>query len=189
MGIRINPEDAWHDKCSKCGKVITHEYSSAEAANERPRICQSCYDKKKSGIKENNMNKLPIKLLEYLVRQCTREVLNQISEEQKLKVKFPKKNEKPEEIPIKHKISVAGGKKTKFEKKIKKLSEGEEENPSDTQPAPQDGQSGGSTTPPKTKDPDPDPESQTPEQPTQQQSNGPVVINPRDKSNNRMAKY
>src|ERR1035437_8562381 len=51
------------------------------------------------------MNKLPTKLLEYLVSQCTKEVLDQISEEKKLKVKFSKEKD------------------SKFKPKIKKLSE------------------------------------------------------------------
>jgi len=48
------------------------------------------------------MNKLPTKLLEYLVSQCTKEVLDQISEEKKLKVKFSKEKDTKFKPTVKH---------------------------------------------------------------------------------------
>lgn len=77
------------------------------------------------------MNKLPTKLLEYLVKQCTKEVLDQIAEEKKIKVKFAK--EKETEIPVKHKIQTTVGKDSKFRPKVRRVSEADE--PSPTPPA------------------------------------------------------
>ena len=66
------------------------------------------------------MNKLPTKLLEYLVRQCTREVLNQISEEKEYNGRVAK-----DKIKV---IKTKFAKEKTFKPKIKKISEGDEEN-------------------------------------------------------------
>ena len=126
------------------------------------------------------MNKLPTKLLEYLVKQCTKEVLDQIAEE-KLKVKFAK--EKATEVPVKHKIPVAKGKTTKFRPSVKKLSESDEpESPQAAQPSA-----------PSAAQPAPAPEPEEPEaqepEPTPQPTTGPLIINPKDKSKLQPVKF
>jgi hypothetical protein len=124
--------------------------------------------------------KVPTKLVEYLVRQCTKEVLDQISEGQKLNIKFAK--EKQKEVPIRKKITVAGGKDTTFKPNVKKVSESEE--PENTAMAPPANGQGTGDTPPIPKAAAPDasnpPEEETPEQP--KPASGPVFISPKDKS-------
>ena len=122
------------------------------------------------------MNKLLTKLLEYLVKQCTKEVLDQIAEE-KLKVKFAK--EKETEIPIKRKIPLTIGKDTKFKPKVKKLSEADEPQSPSAQPAAQP-LAQPAAQPPQPEEPE---QSDEPvEEPAPQPRGGPVLINPRDKS-------
>ena len=128
------------------------------------------------------MKKMPTQLLQYLVKECTKEVLDQLIQEKKLKVKHAADNEKADEVPIKHKIPV----KTKTEKNAKfyvqpkKVNEEElpQGTPSDTDPS----MGGGNA--PETPSPEPKPEEpQTPEAPiSTPPAKGPVVINPRDKS-------
>ena len=124
-----------------------------------------------------HMNKLPTKLLEYLVSQCTKEVLDQISEEKKLKVKFSKEKDskfKPKIIKL----------------KPKKLKESEE--PS-SKPTPQ----ASSPSLPSGQPPTPD-EPEAPESPDgsepepeeiPQPTTGPVLINPKDKSKLQPIKF
>jgi hypothetical protein len=133
------------------------------------------------------MNKLPTKLLEYLVKQCTKEVLDQITEEQKLKIKFAKEKEK--EVPIKHKISVAGGKDVKFNPKVKKISESDEpEAQQSSQPSTPSSQP--SIQPPKPNEPEQPEEPEAQEQePTPKPTSGPVLLNPKDKSKLQPVKF
>ena len=129
------------------------------------------------------MNKLPTKLLEYLVKQCTKEVLDQIAEE-KLKVKFAK--EKATEVPVKHKIAVGKGKTTKFRPKIKVSESDEPDNmsPQSSSPALPSGQ------PPTTNEPVEPEKQEAPEQePTPQPTTGPLLINPKDKSKLQPVKF
>jgi hypothetical protein len=133
------------------------------------------------------MNKLPTKLLEYLVKQCTKEVLDQIAEEQKLKVKFAK--EKATEVPVKHKIAATIGKDTKFKPKVKKLSESDEpEAQQSAQPSTPSSQP--SSQPPKSKEPEQPEEPEAQEQePVPPSTAGPVLINPKDKSKLQPVKF
>jgi hypothetical protein len=132
------------------------------------------------------MNKLPTKLLEYLVKQCTKEVLDQIAEERKLKIKFAK--EKETEVPIKQKISVAGGKDVKFKPKIKKLSESDEpEAQQSAQPSSPSAQPSEKPTTPEPQEPDAD--AQPEQEPTPTPASGPVLINPKDKSKLQPVKF
>lgn len=127
------------------------------------------------------MKKIPIQLLEYLVQECTREVLDQIIEEQKLKVKYGK--ETTTEVPIKHKIPVKAGdeKKTMFGVPVKHVNE------ADDAPMAQ-GSSALAVAEPKSNNtsvkpaPDETPEKQEKPETPPLTSKGPVVINPRDKS-------
>ena len=121
--------------------------------------------------------------MEYLVKQCTKEVLDQIAEEKKLKIKFSK--EKATEVPVKHKIEVSGGKDVKFKQKIKKLSESDEpEAPSSVQPSSPSISSGQPPTPAEPAEPEaPD------QEPTPRPTTGPVLINPRDKSKLQPVKF
>ena len=127
------------------------------------------------------MTKLPTKLLEYLVKQCTKEVLDQITEGKKLDIKFAK--EKKKEIPVKVKVPV-DFKNKKFTPKIKKLSESDEP---EGMPTPQSSalsvRPSQSVTPnePDAAD-EPDMEEPTPK-------SGPVLINPRDKSQLQPVKF
>jgi len=132
------------------------------------------------------MNKLPTKLLEYLVKQCTKEVLDQIAEEQKLKIKFAKEKEK--EIPIKHKISVAGGKDVKFKPKVKKISESDE--PEAQQSAQPSTPSAQPSTQPTTPEPqEPETHEEPEQEPAPKPTTGPVLINPKDKSKLQPVKF
>lgn len=116
------------------------------------------------------MNKLPTKLLEYLVRQCTREVLNQISEEKEYSGHASKEKTKV--------IKAKFAKEKPFKPTIKKINEEDDENNGMAPPANGQG-TGDAPAIPTPKETEPEVPSQ-PETPPE--SNGPALINPRDKS-------
>ena len=124
------------------------------------------------------MKKMPTQLLKYLVQECTKEVLDQLIQEKKIKVKSHPDNEKAEEVPIKHKIPVKSKteKNSRFYVQPKKVNEEE---------VPQDQNAGAlAPTEPEMPEPKETPEpAEKPEAPVSTPpAKGPVVINPRDKS-------
>jgi hypothetical protein len=123
-------------------------------------------------------------LLEALVHQCVREVLDQIGEEanaSKLKSSgIGKDDNKP---PVKQKVTVNPFRKGKgFKKNIKKLNE--EEEPQDPSKGPE-AAAPSSPEPAKSEEPKPEepkPEEPKPEEPAQRIPKGASVLNPKDKS-------
>lgn len=121
------------------------------------------------------------KLLEHLIRRCAIEVLDQIAEEKKLKIKFGKENKA--DVPVWKKKEVEPFQPGKgFKLKVKKLDEAED----DTQGAPSPpagGQGTGDQPPvPKTDQPtSPEKPEEPPELPLPQLK-GAVLVNPHDKS-------
>ncbi len=123
------------------------------------------------------MNKMPTQLLKYLVQECTKEVLDQLIAEEKIRVSYRKDNEKATEVPIKHKIPVKTkvAKNSKFYVKPKVQMEAEEPAPT---PEPEGPEAGGGEEPEAPMPKPSEPKAETPAP----ASKGPVVINPRDKS-------
>jgi hypothetical protein len=122
-------------------------------------------------------------LLEYLVRQCVREVLDQMEEEvnvSKLKSSSIGKDDNKEPAKQKTTVPVKPFKTGKgFKKNIKKINE-QDEPKGDTAP-PADGQGTGDQ-PAVPKEEPPKPEEPKPEAPPQRIPKGAVLINPKDKS-------
>ena len=121
-------------------------------------------------------------LLEYLVRQCVREVLDQIEEEANVsKLKSSGIGKGDDKEPAKQKTSVpVNFKKGKgFKVNVKKINE--EEEPTGDMAPPADGQ-GTADQPPVPKE-EPKPEKpEEPAEPPPPMAKGAVIINPKDKS-------
>jgi hypothetical protein len=131
--------------------------------------------------------KIRTELLEYLVRQCVVEVLDQIEEEAKdSKLKSSGIGKGDDVKPVKQKIGVkpfrTGSKKNV---NIKKLDESENPELAGDMAPPGDGQGTGDQPAVPKDDPNPKepmPKEPTPEEPPQRIPKGAVVLNPKDKS-------
>ena len=131
------------------------------------------------------MMTMKTELLEALVQQCVREVLDQIGEEANAsKLKSSGIGKGDDKKPVKQKVTVNPFRKGRgFKKNIKKLNE--EEEPQDPSKGPE-AAAPSSPEPAKPEEPKPEepkPEEPKPEEPTQRIPKGASVLSPKDKSN------
>lgn len=133
---------------------------------------------------------MPTKLLEYLVKQCTKEVLDQlIAEEKKIKGNpFQTDNKEKSGKPLKVKF----GKETKFKAKVKKVNENEGEEPTGASPSTPSDQPA-DPTPEEPKQPEQKPEEPKPEEKPEETPTripkGAVILSPKDKSKLQPIKF